>query len=122
MDHRQLARALAVGRIVVGGAMVALPGVTASRWIGDAGSRAEVKVVTRAFGVRDLALGVGTLQALTEGQPVRPWVLLGALSDAVDGAATVLAARRIGLRRAAPVVALSLAAAAIGLAGADQVD
>ena len=76
----------------------------------------------RAMGVRDLAIGLGTARALRTGEAVRPWVLLSALCDGVDLAATVLAVRRIGLRRALPVMAVAGGAAALGLAAADEVD
>ena len=122
MDYRQLVRALAVGRIAVGASMVALPGTAGGRWIGEAGSRPEVKVITRAFGVRDLALGIGTLQALDTDAPARPWVTLGMMSDLVDLAATTIALRSLGARRALPVMVVAAGAAAAGYLAREQVD
>lgn len=122
MDYRQLVRALAVGRIAVGASMVVAPGAAGGRWIGEAGKRPEVKVVTRAFGVRDLAFGIGTLQALDTDAPARPWVTLGMVSDLVDLAATTVALRSLGARRALPVMVVAAGAAAAGYLARDQVD
>lgn len=122
MDHRQLARGIAAGRVVVGAALIAAPGAAGARWIGDAAHQPAVKVFTRALGVRDLALGLGALQALDADAPAEPWVTLGMLSDAVDLAATLLAVRALGLRRALPVIAVAGGAAAAGYLGRTQVD
>jgi hypothetical protein len=122
MDYRQLVRALAAGRVVVGGALLIAPGAAGAGWIGDAARRREVKVMARAFGIRDLALGLGTLQALDTDAPAEPWVTAGMLSDAVDFAATALALRALGVRRALPVMAVAAGAAAAGYLARTQVD
>ncbi len=122
MDHRQIMRAVAAGRIAVGAGLVVLPGVAGSRWIGDVATDRGVKVFARALGIRDLALGAGTLRALDAGEPARPWVALGVLADAVDLAATTLAIRALGPRRALPVIAVAAGATALGLLALDQVD
>jgi hypothetical protein len=122
MDYRQLMRMLAAGRIAVGSTLVLLPGVAGSQWIGDAARGRDVKVVIRAMGVRDLALGAGTLQALDGGEPVRSWVLMSALSDLVDFGATAVAMRRIGLRRALPVMVIAAVSAGLGALASEQLD
>lgn len=122
MDYRQLIRFLAAGRVAIGGALVAAPRKAGGNWIGDAAASRDVMVFTRALGIRDLVLGVGTLQAMGAGDPVRPWVVLGAACDAVDAAATLLAVRRIGLRRALPAIAIAGTAAAIWISSAERVD
>lgn len=122
MDHRQIMRAVAAGRIAVGAGLVVLPGLVGSRWIGDVAADRGVKVFARALGIRDLALGAGTLRALDAGEPARPWVALGVLADAVDLAATTLAIRALGPRRALPVMAVAAGATALGLLALDQVD
>jgi hypothetical protein len=81
-----------------------------------------VTVAARAFGVRDLALGLGTLQALDGAAPARPWVSLGMVCDLADLVATALAFRAIGARRALPVMAVAGAATAIGYLAREQVD
>lgn len=122
MDHRQLMRALAAGRIVVGVALVALPRTAGKQWIGDPALDRSVTAMTRAMGIRDLALGAGTLRALGAGDPARSWVLLGGMSDAVDLVGTGLAMRSIGLRRALPVMVVAAGAATLSLLAADQLD
>lgn len=89
MDARQLARTNGIGRAVIGAALVAAPAVAARGWVGDDGGPA-VRVIGRALGIRDLALGAGLLQALDSGAPVRPWIAAAAAADAIDAAATLL--------------------------------
>jgi hypothetical protein len=78
--------------------------------------------MTRTMGVRDLALGVGTMHALAEGTPARNWVLAGAASDLIDAVATVLAIRHIGLRRALPVVVVATTAGIASYIAAEHLD
>jgi len=121
MDYRQLVRGINTGRVVVGAVAVVAPGFAGRRWIGDAARLPEVKVMARAFGARDLALGLGTLQALDADAPSESWVTLGVLSDAVDLVATAFAIRTLGLRRALPVMAVAAGAAAAGYAARTRV-
>ena len=107
MDHRQLMRAVAATRILVGAALVALPGVAGSNWIGEPAHDRRVKVMIRAMGIRDLALGAGTLQALDSGEPAKSWILMSVVLDAVDFAATGLAIKSLGARRALPAMAVA---------------
>jgi hypothetical protein len=122
MDYRQLVRALAAGRVLVGATLLLAPKQAGSSWVGDAARRPEVTVIARAFGVRDLALGIGTLQALEGDAPARPWVALGMVCDLADLAATAWAIRAIGARRALPVMVVAGAATAAGYLARDQVD
>jgi hypothetical protein len=85
-----LAKVLAAGRIVVGGAMLAMPEEAVGGWVGSrAAGMGGTQTITRACGVRDLVLGVGALSAFTRGQDARDWVGLAAACDVVDLAATV---------------------------------
>jgi hypothetical protein len=122
MDERQIARFLALGRVVIGAGLTALPGTVGSTWIGPVAHQPGAKVAIRALGVRDAAMGLGTHRALVEGDPVGPWLQAGVVSDAVDAAATLVAFRRIGARRAIPALALALGAAALGARIAGSVD
>src|SRR4051794_25614903 len=114
-----LVKALAIGRIAVGVAMIAKPEAAVSGWIGSrAASYGGTQAITQAFGARDLSLGAGTLRALLTGQDARDWVLLAAFADAVDLFATVTAddipasARVLVAGMAGSAVAVSLAYAA----------
>lgn len=70
----------------------------------------------RTVGIRDVALGLGTLHAAGTGstRDLRRWVGAGLLSDALDIAAGLASARTTGVRGvasalvAAPVVAADL--------------
>ena len=62
------------------------------------------------------------MQALSAGTPVRGWAIAGGLGDLMDAAATLVAIRRIGVRRALPTIAIASAAAAISFTSADHLD
>jgi hypothetical protein len=77
--------------MVFGATLVLVPGFAARSWIGEDSARPAVKVLARALGVRDAALGLGIAVALDHGTPVRGWLEAAAVSDGVDLAATLLA-------------------------------
>ena len=114
MEERELARLHACGRIAVGAWFVVLPGLAGRMWIGSPAAERPVKVLARAFGVRDLALGLGVLIALDRGAPVRGWIEAGLLSDAVDTCASLLAGSSIPPAIRWPCVALGAGSAAAG--------
>jgi hypothetical protein len=116
MQARDFALAHARGRMLVGAAFVLAPGLAGRVWIGPDAARRSVTVLARAFGVRDLALGLGVVIALDRGAPVRGWIEGGVLSDAVDVAATLLARDSIpaDVRRGA--LALGAGSAVLGVA------
>jgi hypothetical protein len=91
VQARDLALSHARTRLAFGTLLILAPGVTARGWIGDDAQRPAVKVLARALGVRDVALGLGIAIALDRGGPVRGWLEGAALSDAVDLGATLLA-------------------------------
>jgi hypothetical protein len=122
LDHRQLVRSVAAGRVVVGLAMLVAPRTTARNWAGPGAAERSVALLTRALGAREVALGGGTILALERGEPARRWVLAGVLSDAVDAVAALLGMRAIGVRRALPTLVVATTAAAVGLSAADKVD
>src|SRR5262245_56514180 len=94
-DPRTIAIALARGRVVFGIVALVLPGVLARLVLGA--SSAHSRVLMRMVGVRDLALGVGAITNLKEEKQDAEWVSMGALSDAGDMLAFLLAP--IGFRR-----------------------
>jgi hypothetical protein len=122
MDHRQLVRMLAVGRIVLGTTLLIAPGKAGGRWLGPVSSNRAAKVAVRGLAARDLAIGAGTLQALANGTPVRGWALAGGIGDLTDAAASVLAFRQLGLRRALPTLVIAATAGAVSLTSADHLD
>ena len=122
MDERELALNHARGRIAVGAAFVLLPGLAGRMWIGSPAAERPVKVLARAFGVRDLALGLGVAIALDRGAPVRGWIEAGVLSDAIDTCASLLAGSTIPPAIRWPCVALGAGSAAVGASLAPRFD
>jgi hypothetical protein len=101
-------------RIAAGAAFVLFPGLAGRMWIGSDAARRPVKVLARAFGARDLAIGLGVVIALDRGAPVRGWIEAGALSDAIDTAATLLAGSSIHPALRWPAIAVGAASTATG--------
>lgn len=90
-DARRGARWLAYGRIGLGIAALVAPGVPAAPWVGAGEARRpSVRLMARALGARDIALGVGPVLALRHGAPARGWIAAGGLADAGDLVATLL--------------------------------
>jgi hypothetical protein len=88
---RRLALAVAAGRTGLGVTALIAPRLVAQPWIGEAAAQPLVKVLARALGGRDLALGLGALLAARHDQRLRGWVEAAALADLVDAAVTVAA-------------------------------
>jgi hypothetical protein len=106
--------------MAVGVAMLLVPGLAAGGWIGGDSARSAVKVITRGFGGRDLALGLGVAIALDRGAPVRGWLEASALADVGDFVATLLAGRSIpdGGRKGIAALAAGSAVTALALSRA----
>ena len=100
--------------------MLAAPGLAGRLWIGADALRRGPKVVTRGFGARDLALGLGVAIALDRGAPVRGWLERSTLADVGDFVATVLAGHSIpgGPRLAVAALAAGSAITAVALSRA----
>jgi hypothetical protein len=91
MQPRDAATALARGRIAIGAAALAAPGLAGRVMFGRDGSGPAVKAFARMIGGRDLVLGLGVVIALDRGAPVRGWLEAGAVADTVDLVTSVLA-------------------------------
>jgi hypothetical protein len=110
-----LVRALALGRIAAGAAFLLQP-EAARGWIGPrAASYGGTRVVTQAFGARDLSLGAGALAALVSGKDARDWVLAGAFADVADLVATTTGE---DIPLAGKLVVAALAGSAIAVSAA----
>lgn len=96
---RALTTAMQAGRIGIGLAAVVAPAFVGRQWIGRVGAQPDTQVMTRAFGIRDVALGAATLGAMrsagTGGVGFRVLIGLGVLVDAVDAASAVAAKEHI---------------------------
>jgi hypothetical protein len=115
MDPRTLARLHGAARFAVGAAYVAAPGPAARAWIGADGDRESVRVLARAFGARDGAIGLGVLRAVGAGHGARPWVRAGVVADAADLLATVRARDSLPALQVAGVALIAGGSVAIGL-------
>jgi len=120
MDYRQLVRTLAAGRVAIGTALVLVPTLAARGWAGPEASRPATKVFLRALGIRDLALGLGTLRALERGEDPVPWARYGAAADGVDAVASLIGYRSLAPRGRFAIVLLAAGAAAAGALAAEN--
>ena len=112
MSPRDSARLLAISRVAVGIGLIASPRLVTSLWLGRPSYLPPGKVLARALGIRDLAIGVGLLAALGGRGPTRPWLVAGAVADATDVVATLVE------RDSLPGTALPVVASAGGTGAA----
>jgi hypothetical protein len=101
-------------RIGVGLLLAVAPGTFVRRFVQDEASGSLI-LFTRTVGVRDLALGLGSLAAVRSESTddLRRWVRAGSISDSLDLVAGLASSRLIGRRGVAiatatvlPVIAL----------------
>jgi hypothetical protein len=110
MEPRDLAVAISRGRIAVGAAALAVPGLAARAMFGRGAGRGTA-AFARMLGGRDVALGLGVVIALDRGAPVRGWLEACALADAVDLVSCLLAGDEMRRATVANIVALGGGAA-----------
>lgn len=114
-----MVRQLAVGRVVFSVAFLAAP-VPGVRLLGtDTATAQRVAWLTRMMAVRDGALGVGALSAARGGDP-RPWLIGGAVADAVDAVVIAGALKQGRVKGIVPTLAVpgAILAAASGVLAA----
>jgi hypothetical protein len=110
----QIARSIAAGRMLYGAACLVAP----TKAVGPAGARAEgqMRWMIRAFGVRDLVLGTGTLLSLrdqdggVDRDGAARWVEVSAAADALDLANAAVFHGELDAAGVAGVVALAVPA------------
>jgi hypothetical protein len=79
------AAALAAARTGIGVVALAAPELIGRPWVGEAAGTPHGRLLARALGGRDLALGLGALAAVGREQPdAGLWVGLGAATDSLD--------------------------------------
>jgi hypothetical protein len=122
MEARDVAVALAAGRIAIGVASLLVPGVVGRAMMAPEEDFGGARVLLRLVGARDLTLGIGVLAALDRNAPVRGWMRASALVDGLDAAGSLLA--RHHLRPTVFPAAASAATAGALLSGwlAGQLD
>ena len=110
-----LGRGLGMLRCAIGISALVAPTLPARPWVGgEEAERTSVRLLARTLGGRDLALGLGALFAPNTRRGLSSWVTLGALADAGDFLATILAFKRLPRWSRWLVLVLTLGAALIG--------
>lgn len=109
-------------RLAVGLGAWLSPGVTAKLFGMDTAANPELPYMARLFGVRDVALAVGTNQ--TTGPSRRLWWQIGIACDLFDAAAAYLGGRSGSLSKPTVILAggTALAAAGLGVAAMQAED
>lgn len=121
---RLLTGLLGVGRLALGTTAVTCPTTAAAAWTGPRNTRSPaVRVLGRAAGGRDIALGIGSLHALCrgdrDGHALASWLTAAAVADAVDVLVTIAhrdeipGARRWAVLGAAGTATVTGAASAV---------
>lgn len=116
MDPRTLARSIALGRIVFGALMLLVPNTVLRR--ASEQRPGPLVWLARAFGIRDVVLGLGALRSLAEPEPDPSWVRMGALADTSDAVAALVWRSELGASGTAATLALAVPAAAGGWSAA----
>jgi len=119
---RDLARALAAGRIAIGAGLLVAPRLSLGMWIGRSAADGATAPVARALGVREVVLGAMALHTLDRPQVAARWLRALAACDAVDLAATVAARRSLPSPGRVLVAGMASAGAAGQLWVAAQLD
>lgn len=111
---RILTAVISLGRILFGTVFIAQPKIMDQGWIGRQARLPGAQVLARGVGARDLALGLGGVQAAVRSDgSARAWMAAAALCDAVDFGATWSAGRRIPRKQRASVLVIASGAAAL---------
>lgn len=117
MPDLQPARTLAGLRIAIGAGAWATPTLAGKLFGLDPDNNPQASYLARLFGIRDIALGIGT--TASTGASRRLWWQLGIACDLMDAAAAGIGGRDGSLPKRAAVLAggTALVAAGIGIAG-----
>jgi len=110
---RRIGRSVALARALLGLAALAFPSLPGRPWVGAVASEPGGKVLARALGGRDLALGAGAL-SVERPETLRTWVGLAALADLGDALSTLVAFPHLPRRGRWLVLASALGAAVLG--------
>jgi hypothetical protein len=102
-------------RVLFGVVASSVPEKVGSTWIGEDASRESSKVVFRALGLRDIALGAGMVEASVRDEAA-PWLAVAMLSDLGDFTATIVARNKID-PRAVAITAFLTGSATLTAAG-----
>jgi hypothetical protein len=113
IDHRALAFGLGTIRIGNGLLLLLAPRVAALLYLGPIGREPTGRALERFIGVRELALGAGTLSALRSQRADAEWVSAIAFCEGLDALISLVSPGLVRRTRAASVTAV--AAAVVGV-------
>ena len=112
MRPKTLVMAFGVGRALFGVVLLAVPGAITRTWVGS--QDAPALVLARCLGGRDVVVGAGAAMAAARDRDPAPWLVGGAVADAVDAAATLAAGDRIPRHGRLATMALAVGGAIAG--------
>jgi hypothetical protein len=93
MEERRIARNIAIGRIAVGASALLTTKMFALVFAGREGAEDRLaRIAGRLFGIRELAIGLATIDAIDRKEPVKRLVQLGMVCDITDFVVVVLGA------------------------------
>jgi hypothetical protein len=120
---RVAAQALAGARLLIGVVALVSPAVALTPWAGpEVADQPGGRLIGRALGARDLALGAGAILALRHEGPARGWIEAGGLADSGDAVATMIAFGQLPRRTRWAVLATILGAVGAAYVIAPSVD
>jgi hypothetical protein len=113
---KTLAGVLALNRAAFGLNYLLRPKEARSSWIGRAAKLPGTQVMVRSQGIRDVALGAGTLRALATDRELRAWVAAQTVCDLADLIVTYNSRKRLPADQARLAMAVAGASSLIGVA------
>lgn len=115
MSPRSITALLAFGRTAIGAALFAAPEQAARGWLGDVVDDERAQAAIRGLGARDVAIGLGTLAALSRGRSANRWLEAGIIADGADATAALLAKDKLASTSVMTTLAIAGGAALAGL-------
>lgn len=122
VDPKDLARALSLARIGIGAFAFLAPRKLARSWTGHEGDMVAAPMAMRGLGIRDIALGLGTLLALDRGKGAQGWLEACALADAGDVVSTLANFGELPWFKRMSALATASTGAFLGVALAEAID
>lgn len=109
------ARAIGLGRVAVGLALLAVPARAGEGWIGADGTTAGAQVALRGLGIRDVLIGMAQVHTAADPERGYRWARTASLGDAVDLVATLAAAKHLPRSGVATIGVVATGAAVSGV-------
>jgi hypothetical protein len=91
MRTRQLALLYSAARAGIGMALLGSPSWLAERWLGGDAQHPAVGLAVRGLAAREIALGLGAIDAIRRERAPAPWLVAAAAGDLTDMTASLAA-------------------------------